>query len=48
MGVEEKEKENGTDSTVNGSTDQYSYYGALQSKGANYMPVTADFSAFSR
>jgi len=43
-----EDKEKGTDSTVNGSTDQYSYYGALQSKGANYMPVTADFSAFSR
>jgi hypothetical protein len=28
--------------------DNYSYYGALQSKGGNYMPVTADFSAFRR
>jgi hypothetical protein len=28
--------------------DNYSYYGALQSKGANYMPVTADFSAFRK
>jgi len=31
------------------STDQYSYYGALPSKGnSNYMPVTADFSAFGK
>ena len=28
--------------------DNYSYYGALQSKGANYMPVTADFSSFRK
>jgi hypothetical protein len=28
--------------------DNYSYYGALQSKDGNYMPVTADFSAFRR
>jgi len=31
------------------SGDQYSYYGALPSKGdSNYMPITADFSAFGR
>jgi hypothetical protein len=31
------------------SGDQYSYYGALPSKGdSNYIPVTADFSAFGR
>jgi hypothetical protein len=31
------------------SGDQYSYYGALPSKGTtNFMPVTADFSAFGR
>lgn len=28
--------------------DNYSYYGALPSKGANYIPITADFSAFSK
>jgi len=28
--------------------DNYSYYGATQSKGGNYMPVTADFSAFGK
>jgi hypothetical protein len=28
--------------------DPYSYYGALPSKGANYMPITADFSAFGK
>jgi hypothetical protein len=28
--------------------DPYSYYGALPRKGANYMPITADFSAFGR
>lgn len=28
--------------------DNYSAYGALQSKGGNYMPVTADFSAFRK
>jgi len=29
--------------------DQYSYYGALPSKGdSNYMPMTADFSKFGR
>lgn len=28
--------------------DNYSQYGALQSKGCNYMPVTADFSAFRK
>ena len=26
----------------------YSYYGALPPKGANFMPITADFSAFSK
>jgi len=31
------------------SGDQYSYYGALPSKGdSNYIPITADFSAFGR
>ena len=28
--------------------DNYSAYGAMQSKGANYMPITADFSAFAK
>jgi hypothetical protein len=28
--------------------DQYSYYGALPSKGGNYIPVTASFSAFGK
>jgi len=28
--------------------DNYSLYGATQSKGSNYMPVTADFSAFGK
>jgi hypothetical protein len=28
--------------------DQYSYYGALPSKGGNYMPMTASFSAFGK
>ena len=28
--------------------DPYSYYGALPAKGANYMPITADFSAFGK
>jgi hypothetical protein len=28
--------------------DNYSYYGALQSKGGVYIPVTADFSAFRK
>ena len=32
---------------VNG-IDNYSYYGALPSKGGNYIPVTADFSAFAK
>jgi hypothetical protein len=32
---------------VNG-VDNYSYYGALPSKGGNYMPITADFSAFAK
>jgi hypothetical protein len=31
-----------------GGIDSYSYYGALVPKGGNYMPVTADFSAFSK
>jgi hypothetical protein len=26
----------------------YSYYGALPPKGSNYMPITADFSAFKK
>ena len=26
----------------------YSYYGAIPPKGANFMPITADFSAFSK
>jgi len=28
--------------------DQYSYYGALQSKGGDFMPLTSDFSKFGR
>lgn len=28
--------------------DAYSYGGALQSKGSNYRPITADFSAFAK
>ena len=28
--------------------DNYSYYGALESKGGNFMPVTADFSSFRK
>ena len=28
--------------------DNYSYYGALESKGSEFMPVTADFSKFGR
>jgi hypothetical protein len=32
---------------ING-IDNYSYYGALPSKGGNYIPVTADFSAFAK
>jgi len=28
--------------------DNYSMYGASQSKGSNFMPVTADFSAFGK
>ena len=28
--------------------DNYSQYGALQSKGGNYIPVTADFSSFRK
>ena len=28
--------------------DNYSYYGALQTKGSDYMPVTADFSSFRK
>lgn len=30
------------------SVDNYSYYGALQTKGGNFMPVTADFSSFRK
>lgn len=52
-------KDIGASTTKSGSTtqtgtlassgvDQYSYYGALQSKGGNFMPVTADFSSFRR
>ena len=28
--------------------DNYSYFGALQSKGANYMPISSDFSSFRK
>lgn len=28
--------------------DNYSYYGALPSKSGNFMPITADFSAFGK
>ena len=31
-----------------GKIDNYSRYGALPSKGGNYMPLTADFSKFGR
>jgi hypothetical protein len=33
--------------TIPGS-DPYSYFGAIPPKGANYIPVTASFSAFSK
>ncbi len=33
--------------TIAGS-DPYSYFGALPPKGSNYIPITADFSAFSK
>lgn len=33
---------------TNTPIDNYSYYGAIESKGGNYMPVTADFSAFRK
>jgi hypothetical protein len=32
----------------NPPTDSYSYYGALQNKGSQYIPITADFSAFKK
>jgi hypothetical protein len=32
----------------NPGTDMTSYFGALQAKGGNYIPVTADFSRFGR
>ena len=28
--------------------DNYSYYGALPQKSSNFMPITADFSAFGK
>ena len=28
--------------------DYYSYYGALPSKGGNFIPITTDFSAFGK
>ena len=34
-------------SGVNG-IDNYSYYGALPSKGGNFIPITSDFSKFSK
>jgi len=33
--------------TIPGS-DPYSYFGAIPPKGANYIPMTASFSAFSK
>ena len=38
----------GTMGTMGTPVDNYSYYGATQSKGDNYMPVTADFSSFRK
>ena len=40
----------GQGSTAKGAppVDNYSYYGAMPSKGANYMPITADFSKFGK
>jgi hypothetical protein len=39
----------GVSSLPNGNpNDPYSYNGKLQSKGANFIPVTADFSRFGR
>ena len=35
-------------SNLSTPVDQYSYYGSLQSKGGNFMPVTADFSSFRK
>jgi hypothetical protein len=34
--------------TANTPIDVYSYNGALQSKGSNFRPLTADFGAFSK
>jgi len=39
----------GTQNQINNPVDQYSYYGQLPAKGdANFLPLTADFSAFGR
>jgi hypothetical protein len=38
-----------TGSVTGQSVDLYSYYGALPAKtSSNYIPVTADFSAFAK
>ena len=34
--------------TQNSNPDNYSYYGAVQSKTGNFLPVTTDFSAFRK
>jgi hypothetical protein len=37
-----------TQGTNSSTVDSYSYYGMLPSKSGNFMPVTADFSNFSK
>ena len=51
LGDNEKTSSTSTSTTsyeASNPVDQYSYYGALKSKGGNFMPVTADFSSFRR
>jgi hypothetical protein len=44
-GTSEPVSKYGTQTT---GADNYSYYGALPQKSSNFMPITADFSAFGK
>jgi hypothetical protein len=52
IGDKKKQNVNTSDNTTSydasSPVDQYSYYGALKTKGGNFMPVTADFSSFRK
>ena len=47
-GGDNSESSNSSKSKIPTPPDNYSYFGSLQSKGSDFVPVMSDFSAFRR